>query len=99
VRTGRYAPEVETAVYFFVCEALSNTMKYASARRVVVTLGRSAEALCASVEDDGRGFELGRTALSGLKGLRDRLEALGGEVSVESRPGLGTRVEAMVPVA
>jgi signal transduction histidine kinase len=96
----RYPPEVESAVYFCVLEALQNALKHAAgARRVVVRLdgGTHAE-LRFSVRDDGAGTRDGTVrAGAGITNMRDRLAAVGGEVSITSTPGVGTIVRGQVP--
>jgi signal transduction histidine kinase len=96
---GRYAPEVEAAVYFSVLEALQNVAKYAGASRAAVRLGILDGDLVFEVEDDGVGFDsAGTPAGTGLRGIRDRLEALEGSLDVRSAPGTGTVVAGRVPV-
>jgi signal transduction histidine kinase len=97
---ARYAPEVESAVYYCVLEALQNVLKHArGARRVAVELdGRVAGRLRLRVEDDGPGFaDGGRAGGAGIANMRDRLAALGGAVAMSSAPGAGTRVQGWVP--
>ena len=99
---GRYAPEVEGAVYFCVLEALQNVLKHArGARRVAVRLdGRAAGELRLSVRDDGAGVADGALrAGAGITNMRDRLVALGGELEASSAPGVGTVVYGWVPTA
>jgi signal transduction histidine kinase len=96
----RYAPEVESAVYFCVLEALQNALKHAAgARRVVVRLdGGSHAELRFSVRDDGAGTRDGTVrAGAGLTNMHDRLAAVGGEVTITSSPGVGTIVRGRVP--
>ncbi|MEO8422886.1 MAG: histidine kinase [Actinomycetota bacterium] len=96
---GRYAQDIEAAVYFSCLEAMQNTAKYASASSVSVSLSERDHRLTFSVTDDGRGFDLGVTTEgSGLQGIADRLGALDGEVRVTSSPGRGTTVEGRLPV-
>jgi signal transduction histidine kinase len=90
--------ELEGAAYFFVSEALANALKHASASRVQVRFDSMPGQLVVEVDDDGRGFEPRQVKLSGLRGLEDRLEALGGRVEIVSRPGSGTRLRAELPV-
>jgi signal transduction histidine kinase len=94
----RFRPEVETAVYFFVLEAITNVVKHAHATTASICLSRAGKALVATVEDDGRGFDPSRARLSGLVGLRDRIEALGGQLLSRSAKAGGARIEARVPV-
>jgi signal transduction histidine kinase len=96
---GRYPPEVESAVYFCVLEALQNAHKHArSARRIVVRFeGQTRGELRFSIRDDGPGTADLRAG-AGITNMQDRLAAFGGEVSVTSTPGVGTVVRARVPV-
>jgi signal transduction histidine kinase len=96
---GRYPADVEAAVYFSVLEALQNAAKYADARAVVVTLAERAGALAFSVADDGRGFDTASTGYgTGLQGIADRLVAIDGRLSIDSRSGAGTTVAGTVPL-
>ncbi len=91
------SPAVESAAYFVIAEALTNTAKHAAARRTRVSLGRDDGALVVLVGDDGRGGA--DPDGSGLAGLRARVEALDGRLRVDSPAGEGTRVEARLPCA
>jgi signal transduction histidine kinase len=96
---GRYAAQVEAAVYFCCLEALQNVSKYASASRLTVRLSEGDGVLSFEVTDDGRGFDPhagGRG--TGLQGMADRLAALGGVLQVTSAPGSGTTVAGRLPV-
>jgi signal transduction histidine kinase len=95
---GRYPPEVESAVYFAVLEALQNVAKYAEASTVDVQLSSGDGVLEVSVTDDGVGFEVGAARGSGLQGMADRIAAIGGDLDVQSAPGSGTTLRARVPV-
>jgi signal transduction histidine kinase len=97
VRNARFAQAVEGAAYFTVCEGLANAMKHASARRLVVRLGADGDDLVVEVTDDGAGFEMRGVTRSGLSGLEDRIEALGGRFNVTSAPGQGTQLHATLP--
>jgi len=95
---GRYPAEVEATVYFCCLEALQNVQKYAGASAATVSLSQQNGDLCFAVEDDGSGFEPGRTPKgAGLTNLADRLDALGGTLRIDSRPGVGTRLTGRVP--
>jgi len=96
---ARFPLELEGAAYFFVSEGLANVLKYASATRVHVRFHTEPGKLLIEVEDDGRGFEPAGVKKSGLRGLEDRISALGGRVEVTSRPGHGTELRAYLPVA
>jgi PAS domain S-box-containing protein len=94
----RFAQPVEVAVYYLVSEALTNAAKYAEPTAVSVTVRRTpGGALVTEVADDGRG---GADAANGtgLRGLADRVEALGGRVRIDSPPGAGTRIRAELPI-
>ncbi|HET8525930.1 MAG TPA: ATP-binding protein, partial [Actinomycetota bacterium] len=96
---GRYPQEVESAVYFCVLEALQNAGKYANASQVNVRLLEEDGDLVFEVHDDGTGFDPdARGHGTGLRGLADRLEAVGGELVVTSAPGRGTTVGGRVPL-
>jgi signal transduction histidine kinase len=97
-RGVRYPIEMEGAAYFFVSEGLANVLKYASASRVHVRFHSEPEQLVIEVADDGLGFEPDEVKKSGLRGLEDRISALGGRVELASRPGHGTELRAYLPV-
>src|SRR5262249_17344653 len=90
---GRFEPEAEAAAYFVVAEALTNAQKYSHARTVQVRVAWQRGKLEVRVDDDGIGGA-SESAGSGLAGLRDRVEALGGEFAVDSRAGESTCVIA-----
>jgi signal transduction histidine kinase len=87
----------EIAAYYVVCEALTNAARHASATAAKVEVTADEDLLLVRVCDDGRGdADFGRG--SGLVGLKDRVEALGGTISLHSPPGKGTTVEVHLPV-
>jgi signal transduction histidine kinase len=90
-------PAIEAAAYFVCSEALANAAKYANASRVRVAVTQRRESLRIEVEDDGVGGA-DPAAGSGLRGLADRLEALGGRLRIESGPHAGTRVVGELPL-
>jgi len=95
---GRYAQEVEATVYFCVLEALNNVAKYAEASHTTVSLSRTETGVSFRVTDDGRGFDpLAADEGSGLQGMADRVEAIGGSIRLQSSPGAGTSVSGSVP--
>ena len=89
---------VELAVYFVACEALANVGKYAEATTASVRLSRTAAGVAIEIADDGRGGADAANG-SGLHGLADRVEALGGHLRVTSPPGAGTVITAELPCA
>jgi signal transduction histidine kinase len=96
---GRYPQDVEAAIYFSCLEAMNNVAKYAEASSVTIALGQRDGVLGFRVRDDGRGFDPSTTSRgTGLQGIADRLDAIGGAVTITSAPGSGTIVEGTVPV-
>ena len=95
---GRHAQEIEAAVYFCCLEALQNVSKYANASKAMVRLAVDGPWLTFGVEDDGAGFDPAQTKLgTGLQGMSDRLDALGGGLEIRSEPGRGTTIAGRVP--
>jgi len=97
---GELAPAVEAAAYYVCAEALTNTVKHARATTAWVSVVHEGEILTVRVRDDGVGGACVDcdSEASGLSGLRDRVEALGGRLEVISPPGAGTILEAAFPV-
>jgi signal transduction histidine kinase len=93
---GRAPAPVEAAAYFVCAEALTNVAKYAHATRVTIDVRRDPAGLTVTIADDGAGGADPARG-TGLRGLADRVEALGGRLSVESPPGAGTRLVAELP--
>jgi signal transduction histidine kinase len=96
VLDGRLPAQVEATAYFVVCEALANVAKHAGASSARVCLSRRNGTLSIEVADDGPGGAR-PVAGSGLGGLVDRVEALGGRLQVESPDGGGTRILGEIP--
>jgi signal transduction histidine kinase len=95
---GRYASEVEAAVYFSVLEALQNVVKYANATKADVMLSGHGDRVSFEVRDDGRGFDTETVTRGiGLQSMEDRLQALGGALEVRAVPGEGTSIRGTVP--
>jgi signal transduction histidine kinase len=95
----RYPQDLEAAVYFCVLEALQNVQKYAKATRATVRLREADGQLQIDVKDDGAGFEVATAKRgAGLTNMEDRLDALGGALSVQSSPGHGTRISVSLPL-
>jgi signal transduction histidine kinase len=97
---GRYAQELEAAVYFCCLEALQNAAKHAGdGAKASVRLSQVDGQVRFDVEDDGRGYEAATAGASaGLQNMADRIGALGGELAIESTPGTGTTVRGAVPI-
>ena len=95
----RHTSELETAQYRILQEALRNASKHGGAQRVVVRIVEAGPTVTLSVQDDGQGFELPEQLSSlGLLGMKERAELLDGELRIESAPGEGTTVTAVLPV-
>ena len=93
----RLEEPTEVAAYFVASEALANAAKHSQASRIDVSLEQRERSLLLSVRDDGvGGADTARG--SGLVGLMDRVEALGGSIRVSSRPGEGTQITAELPL-
>jgi signal transduction histidine kinase len=96
---GRFPVDIETAVYFTCVEALQNAAKHAQCETSVLVSLSQSESLRFEVRDDGVGFSLSRTATgAGLTNMRDRIESVGGQLTIESVPGEGTCVSGSVPL-
>ena len=87
---------LEIAAYYLVCETLTNVAKYADATTATVTVAREDDCLVVEVVDDGVGGA-DPSCGTGLQGLADRVNALGGSVHVSSPPGHGTTIRAEIP--
>jgi histidine kinase/DNA gyrase B/HSP90-like ATPase len=97
---GRYSREVEAAMYFCALEALNNVSKYADATSVHVSLSEDGDDVQFRIRDDGRGFDPALTNYgTGLQGMADRLDTIGGTLEVRSEHGAGTTVVGRIPVA
>jgi PAS domain S-box-containing protein len=93
----RPSESTETAVYYVISEALANSAKHARASQISVVLTASGSEIRAVIEDDGSGGAEA-SAGSGLVGLIDRIEALGGRFALDSPPGHGTRISVEMPL-
>lgn len=103
--TVRLPAHLETMFFRITQEAVSNILRHAQANSVTVSFQRIDQAVCLEIQDDGRGFRVEQTAdeaLSrkqlGLLGIRERVSLVGGELKVESAPGLGTCLNISVPI-
>ena len=85
-------------MYFSCLEALNNVAKYAEATRVRIALSQRNGTLTFSVTDDGQGFDASNTSHgTGLQGIADRLDAIGGALHVESEVGRGSKLSGSIP--
>jgi signal transduction histidine kinase len=98
VPAERLSGEVETAAYYLAAEALANSAKHANASYFRIAISREDQHAVVLIDDDGRG---GATIISGggLAGLRDRIDALGGHLTLTSHAGRGTHLRAEIPCA
>ena len=98
----RFSTELETACFRIVQEAVTNVLRHAKANRIVVTLERTGSDLMLLISDDGVGFDLSvlrnGAATLGLRGMEERVHALGGSITINSSPSLGTEICAHFPV-
>jgi signal transduction histidine kinase len=100
----RLSPGVETAVYRIVQEALTNVVRHARASKVQVEVRRDDSTVRAVIRDDGQGFDVAATLARrgerglGLIGMRERVEAMGGKLLIESHPGKGVEISLTIPL-
>lgn len=100
---GRLAPALETTLYRIVQESLNNVVRHARARRVEIVLRETPDEVAAVVRDDGQGLDVKATFRQrgdrglGLIGMRERAEALGGNLRIRSTPEEGTEVRVTLP--
>ena len=93
----RLPDKIEVAAYYVTSEALTNAAKHANASHVQVDLRAEEDALSLSIRDDGAGGA-DPSGGSGLVGIKDRVEALGGTIEVKSSPRDGTRLDVEIPL-
>jgi two-component system sensor histidine kinase UhpB len=101
--TGRLPRATETALYRTVQEALTNVSKHAKANHVLIQVRTESSVLLCSIEDDGVGFDAraarsGKDRGLGLVGMQERLNAVGGTLSIDSVPGKGTTLVIRIPM-
>jgi signal transduction histidine kinase len=96
----RLPPEIETAIYRIVQEAVSNALRHAHAGRIDITVVTRPGAVVATVEDNGEGFDPGHATPGrlGLTGMRERAGLFNGRVRIDAAPGRGTSVTAELPL-
>jgi PAS domain S-box-containing protein len=99
---GRFTPEVETTAYRIVQEALTNVARHASVSGVTVRVWADADILGLQIQDRGRSFDpeaaLATPRSGGLAGMQERVQLLGGQLTIESHPGAGTQITVELPL-
>lgn len=96
---GRFNSELEAAAFFCISEAITNAAKHGGAKPVAVRITASESELEFEVSDDGPGFDRSTARMgSGLRNMSDRIDAVGGILTIESKPGNGTRIKARLPL-
>jgi signal transduction histidine kinase len=98
LRGVRFGEQIEVTAWYVLSEALSNVVKHAAASEVEVSLSQEDGRLGLVIRDDGCGFDLGRARGLGLIGLSDRLDTVGGSLTINSAAGFGTSVCVHIPV-
>jgi signal transduction histidine kinase len=98
LRGVRYPKHIEAATWYVVAEALTNAVKHARARQVIVGLAQPNGSLAVEVSDDGCGFDVAAPRGIGLAGLADRIAIVNGALTIDSSRGAGTRLRAEVPL-
>ena len=95
----RHTSELETAIYRIVQESLTNASKHGDAKQAVVTVEEDESVVRVTIQDDGRGFDtIAKSNGFGLLGMHERAELLQGTLEIQSTPGQGTTVKAVLPV-
>jgi signal transduction histidine kinase len=99
----RLPHEVETALYRIIQEAITNVVRHSGAQRASVLLEKKMDVITAIIEDNGAGFDLKdvratRKTRLGLYGMQERAALVGGKLTIESRPGVGTTVYVEIPL-
>jgi signal transduction histidine kinase len=97
-------PQIETAFYRIVQEALNNTAKHAGADRIEVSFQKRNSTISVSIRDNGKGFDLDEVLHPqspergfGLVGMQERVSLLGGSIEIHTQPGMGTQIQIDVP--
>ncbi|HXV98178.1 MAG TPA: ATP-binding protein, partial [Anaerolineae bacterium] len=101
---SRQDGKVEAAIFAIVQETVNNAIKHAQAQHIVVQLTETPTAVYTVIKDDGQGFDVNQTMSNyeqrgslGMLNLRERTQLVGGELSIRSTPGNGTRITIQVP--
>ena len=95
---GHFAESAELTAYFVIAESITNAIKHADGREITVTGTRASGWLRIEIADDGKGGA-SVSAGTGISGIIDRVRGVGGDVSLESPAGLGTRIKVSIPCA
>jgi signal transduction histidine kinase len=95
---GNLPDELKTGIYRLVQEALQNAATHAHAKTAKVSIKHEASNIDARISDDGVGFQPGRTRGMGILGMEERVRQLGGTFDLQSAPGKGTTVHAVLPL-
>ena len=102
IENQRLKPEIETAAYRIAQEALTNVARHSGVHQVRVNASADAESLNLQIADEGKGFDvwaaLAANQSSGLAGMRERAQLLGGSLVIESAIGRGTVISALLPL-
>jgi len=94
-----FGAEAEATIYRLVQESLTNAVRHGAAKQVWIVIAGDEQTIQVTVEDNGTGFTDAGNGGMGLKGMRERLGALDGHLTVGARPGGGTRLAAVIPRA
>src|SRR5262249_42906090 len=97
-----YGDTIDLTIYRCVQESLTNAIRHAAANQVVITVGEAAgeaSQLVLEIADDGHGIGADAPRGLGVAGMEERVRALGGQFAIEPRPGGGTMVHAVIPLA
>jgi signal transduction histidine kinase len=98
----RFKPEIETAIYRIVQEALTNVARHAGTNSVEVMIKLEEQMITVEISDQGQGFELSSvdsTSHMGLNSMRERAYVVGGLMDIQTAPGKGTRVQVVIPLS
>jgi signal transduction histidine kinase len=100
VNFGRYEPRLERGIYYCCVEAIQNVVKHAGPKAIVhIRLVGEPDRISFFVDDSGIGFDPMRVqAGAGLVNLADRVDVMGGRLTIDSHPGMGTRIHGEIPV-
>jgi signal transduction histidine kinase len=96
------SPELNTAAYRVIQEALTNIARYAEVKQALVDIKLNNHTLFIRIQDNGRGFnlsELNANTSTGISGMRERVRLLGGRLSLETTPGQGTSILVELPIS